>query len=163
MPLELSIEVNDAPADLEAFLNRVLEACMKVEGLEKAFVAGRIVDDPTIRALNAEFRGIDRATDVLSFPAVTYPPGMTARGAARLLKREGWYLGDFALSLEHARAQAEEYGHSVRREIGYLTAHSIFHLCGYDHMLPEEQAVMRQREEAAMRLLLLQREEEESE
>ena len=66
-------------------------------------------------------------------------------------------MGDIVISLEHARAQAAEYGHSVEREVGYLTAHSLFHLMGYDHMTGSDKKVMRAREEAAMALVDLKR------
>ena len=70
------------------------------------------------------------------------------------------YLGDIVISLEHARAQAQEYGHSTERELGYLTAHALFHLMGYDHMVESDKALMRAREKAAMALVDLRREGE---
>ena len=110
-----------------------------------------ITDDAGIRAINAEMRDIDRATDVLSFPMFELEPGNPPRDwkpyldpGTRLCP-----LGDMAISLERARAQAREFGHSVRREIGYLTIHSMLHLLGYDHL--DEGPMkrqMRDREEA---------------
>lgn len=161
MPIELSIETEGAPENLEAFLNEVFSACCQVEGIRDMSAAGRVVDDETIRLINREFRGIDRATDVLSFPSIAYPAGKTARDAPGRLRREGRYLGDFVLSLPHAQSQALEFGHSPKRELGYLTAHSIFHLCGYDHMTDADKARMREMEERAMALMGLRREEEE--
>lgn len=158
MPVELqwAIPVPDELADLEAFLNRVAEACFQIEGIGGAGFAVRIVDDAAIRALNRETRNIDSATDVLSFPTVAYPKGKTAKDCPKRLRREydpvlGCVnLGDCVINLNRARQQAEEYGHSLSRELGYLTAHSAFHLMGYDHMNEEEKAVMRDMEEKAL-------------
>ena len=106
-------------------------------------------------------RQVDRPTDVLSYPEINYPAGKTARDCPRLLKREydpdsGMvYLGDCVISLPRAQAQAAEYGHSLRRELGYLTAHSAFHLMGYDHMTDEDKAKMREMEKIAMRQVQL--------
>ncbi|MGN1069096.1 MAG: rRNA maturation RNase YbeY [Candidatus Fimadaptatus sp.] len=165
MRLEMDCEVA-LDDGLRALLERVMAACLEVEGLPDGCAAClRVTDDDEIHRINLEQRGVDRATDVLSFPSVTYPSG-TARDNLRLLRREydpdlgGMYLGDIVISLEHARAQAQEYGHSTERELGYLTAHALFHLMGYDHMVESDKALMRAREEAAMALVDLRREGE---
>ena len=140
MPIELQWEVPGDPGDLEAFLGRVADACMKIEGISGACFAVRVVDDEAIQILNREMRSIDRSTDVLSFPTVRYPAGTTARDNPKRLRREydpaigAVHLGACVLNLSRAQAQATEFGHSVERELGYLTAHSAFHLMGYDHM-----------------------------
>ena len=86
-----------------------------------------LTDDETIRALNREYRGIDRPTDVLSFPMYSFAEGDAPPD-------EGDFtLGDVVISVERAEAQAKEYGHSTRREIAFLTVHSILHLLGWDH------------------------------
>ena len=163
MAIELQCEVNGCPEGLEAFLNEVADACMELEGISKAGFAIRIVDDEAIHALNNEMRGIDSATDVLSFPTVRYPAGTTARDNPRRLKREydpalGYInLGDCVLNLNRAREQAAEFGHSLKRELGYLTAHSAFHLMGYDHMNDADKAVMRGMEKRAMQKLRIWR------
>lgn len=165
MPIELQNEVGAIPEGTEAFLSRVAEVCMALEGISGAGFAIRIVGDDDIRALNRDMRGIDSVTDVLSFPTVRYPAGRTARDVPRRLKREydpaiGYVnLGDCVLDLDRARKQAEEFGHSLRRELGYLTAHSAFHLMGYDHMTEEDRRVMRDMEKRAMRALKLWRSE----
>lgn len=162
--LELSIEVESAPQDLEARLSRVAQVCFEIEGIEKAEVYGRVVDDEAIRIINRDTRGIDRATDVLSFPTVTYPSG-TAKDNAKLIKREyniatgRSSLGDFVLSLPRARVQAAEYGHSLERELSYLTAHAMFHLMGYDHETDRDKRAMRAMEETAMARLGAKRDE----
>jgi len=163
VPIELQCEVEGCPEGLEAFLGEVAEACMALEGVSNAGFAIRIVDDAAIHALNREMRGVDSATDVLSFPTVRYPKGTTARDNPRRLRRE--YdpcleyinLGDCVLNLNRAREQAAEFGHSLRRELGYLTAHSAFHLMGYDHMNDADKAQMRGMEKRAMQQLQLWR------
>lgn len=109
-----------------------------------------ITNDKGIRVINQASRNIDSATDVLSFPMFQLEPGCPPEGEEFLdPETDLCPLGDMAISLERAIAQAKEFGHSVRREIGYLTIHSMLHLLGYDHMDEgEEKALMRSREEA---------------
>ena len=167
MAIELQWEIEERLDGLEEFLNRVADACFRIEGVRDVGFAVQIVDDARIQALNRTMRGIDRPTDVLSFPTVRYPKGTTARDNPKRLRREydpylGYVnLGDCVLNLDRARLQAEEFGHSLRRELGYLTAHSAFHLMGYDHMTESEKRVMREMEERAMQELSLLREPEE--
>ena len=135
------------------------DCCAVVEALPlSCAVHVMLTDDEAIRAVNREHRGIDKATDVLSFPTVAYAAGHTARQSAKALRREydaevnACFLGDILISVEHAAAQAMEYGHSFAREFCYLLTHGIFHLCGYDHMEPLEQKEMRTMEEKALEL-----------
>lgn len=100
------------------------------------------VDNNEIRQLNKEYRNMDRETDVLSFPI---DDDFMFEGPL--------LLGDIIISLEKALEQAEEFGHSVNREIAYLTAHSMLHLLGYDHMDEEEKSVMRGKEKEIMKRL----------
>lgn len=108
-----------------------------------------ITNDEGIRAINKAYRDIDKATDVLSFPMFQLTPGTPPEGEAYLdPETQMCPLGDMAISLERAIAQAKEYGHTVKREIGYLTIHSVLHLLGYDHVdEAEEKAAMRKEEE----------------
>ncbi|MGI6239604.1 MAG: cytidine deaminase [Christensenellales bacterium] len=155
--IELSIETSGAPEGLSALFEAVTAACFRAEGISEKLIAVKIVDDETIREINRETRGIDARTDVLSFPSVRYPPGKTARDCPKRLRREFLpargmaHLGDCAISLPRARAQAAEYGHSLSRELGYLIAHAAFHLMGYDHMTDADKARMREMEKRAMR------------
>ena len=157
--LQWDIPVPEGMEALEALLSRVASACFAAEGIPEAAFSVRIVDDEQIRELNRLQRGIDSATDVLSFPTVAYPAGHTARDCPRRIAREfdpGFgcpYLGDCVINLGRAREQARSYGHSLKRELSYLTAHSAFHLMGYDHMNEEERAVMREMEEKALESL----------
>jgi probable rRNA maturation factor len=104
-----------------------------------------LVDDESIQALNAEHRAKDAPTDVLSFPLLSadfvVPPG------------EPLHLGDVVVSYPRAVAQADEYGHSVDREVAYLVAHGVLHVLGYDHEVEHEQKLMRQKEEEALQPL----------
>jgi len=110
-----------------------------------------ITDDKGIRAINNASRKLDKPTDVLSFPMFQLEPGNPPDNWQAYLDPETGLcpLGDMAISLERAVSQANEFGHSTRREIGYLTIHSILHLLGYDHLDEGTQkAQMRSREEA---------------
>ena len=125
----------------------------------------RVTDDDEIRTINREQRGKDAATDVLSFPTVNYPAGKTAGACEALLREEfdpdtdACAIGDIVISMDHVRAQAAEYGHSERRECGYLLTHGLFHLMGYDHMTEAEKPVMRAMEEKTLASIGLTREE----
>ena len=110
-----------------------------------------VTNDRGIQAINSGSRGIDKPTDVLSFPMFQLVPGKLPEDWDDMLdpETEMCPLGDMAISLERAIAQAKEFGHSTRREIGYLTIHSMLHLLGYDHLDEGPmKAQMRQREEA---------------
>ena len=98
-----------------------------------------LTDDEGIREYNREYRELDRATDVLSFPSLLFKDGRGEAAATDIDPETGLlFLGDMVISLPRARAQAAEYGHSLRRELGFLTAHSALHMLGYDHMEPQE-------------------------
>lgn len=110
-----------------------------------------VTNDQGIHAINRASRNIDKPTDVLSFPMFQFTPSELPEDWELYLDPETGLcpLGDMAISLERAIAQAKEFGHSTRREIGYLTIHSILHLLGYDHLDEgTKKAIMRSREEA---------------
>ena len=154
--LQWEIPVPEGLTDVEALLEKVAGACFEAEGIENAAFAVRVTDDAGIRQLNRTMRNIDSPTDVLSFPTVQFPPGKTARACPKRLRREydpylgKTNLGDCVINLSRAIQQAEEYGHPLTRELAYLTAHSAFHLMGYDHMNGEEKKAMREMEERAL-------------
>lgn len=115
-----------------------------------------VTNDKGIRVINSASRNIDKATDVLSFPMFQLTPGELPEDWAEYLDPETGMcpLGDMAISLERAISQAKEFGHSTRREIGYLTIHSMLHLLGYDHLDEGPmKAQMRAREEAIAALI----------
>ncbi|NJN15589.1 MAG: rRNA maturation RNase YbeY [Oscillochloris sp.] len=148
-----SLEDHNLQALDLSLVERAITAILEAEAVADALEVGVLItDDAEIQRLNRDYRGIDSATDVLSFaddgdgPALIGPPD-----APR-------YLGDIAISYQRVLAQADEYGHSPARELAYLAAHGCLHLLGYDHERnPEDAAAMREREEAAMAKLGLSR------
>lgn len=156
----ISADVPGVDTGLSDFLGEVIRAALKAEGVDvPCEVDVLVTDDTGIRRVNLDMRGVDTPTDVLSFPMFDLSPGdkpssEDADPATGLVP-----LGDMCLSLERARAQAGEYGHSSRRELAYLAVHSVLHLLGYDHLdegpMKEQ---MRGREEAIMEGLGLPRE-----
>lgn len=133
-----------------SIIRQCVEATLEAENVSlPCEINVMITNDEGIRAINNAYRQIDKPTDVLSFPMFQLEAGKPPIGEEYLdPETEMCPLGDMAISLERAIAQAKEYGHSVRREVGYLTIHSVLHLLGYDHMDDgPEKAQMRQREE----------------
>ena len=117
-----------------------------------------LTDNSHIHTLNASARGVDAPTDVLSFPMLEYE--MAGEIQASPMDFEGKYLmlGDIVISLERAREQAAEYGHSLRREVGFLTVHSMLHLLGFDHIEETDGEVMRAKEKEILEEMRLPRE-----
>lgn len=150
----------------EALAEQVIsEALDCMECPYEASVGLLLTGDGEIQEINREQRGIDRPTDVLSFPMAEYDrPGDFAvfedRGCDYFDPDSGeLLLGDIVLSIDRVLAQAEEYGHSVRREYAFLIAHSMLHLMGYDHMTEGEAAEMERLQEEILRRLNIIREE----
>ena len=142
----------------EELINIINEVCEKALKAEEVNIPYQIsllfVDNEEIRDINRETRGIDKATDVLSFPMLDYPKDKVFKEVYKETKFNEIYLdgeelvlGDMVLSLERAKEQSIEYNHSFNREVCYLVVHSILHLLGYDHMEDEEKKRMRKREE----------------
>lgn len=127
---------------LKRLIRRGVEATLAYEEIDDhCEVSVTFVDNEEIREINRQFRNIDRATDVLSFPLFD-EDGMDAH-----VEELDCMLGDIVLSLERAREQAMEFGHSFEREVAFLTVHSVLHLLGYDHELSDEDdADMRKRQ-----------------
>ena len=165
---------NDSETDLEERLGdarklaqRVVEGCLMVLHCPyEAEVNVSIMDSGEVRQLNQQFRSIDQTTDVLSFPMVQYEK----EGDFSILERDGndgdnfnpetgeLLLGDIVLNAEKVISQAEEYGHSVKRELAFLVAHSMFHLFGYDHMTETEAREMESEQESVLTKLGITRE-----
>ena len=127
-----------------ALVKKAAAAALRAEGVDEPSEIGvTLTNDEGIHAINREQRGVDRPTDVLSFPIDEMDYDTNRR-----------YLGDMVLSLERAEAQGEEYGGGFEHEVQYLTVHSVLHLLGYDHLDEgEEKAKMRAREKAIMKEL----------
>ncbi len=138
-------------------LTRMEEAadqCLACENVDApCMISVCLCDDAYIRDINLRYRNIDTATDVLSFPTVSYPPERTAGACGALLRQEydadtgACFLGDLFISTEHVASQSAEYGHTPMREAVYLLVHGICHLMGYDHMEQHDKEKMRAMEE----------------
>ncbi|MBQ9839115.1 MAG: rRNA maturation RNase YbeY [Oscillospiraceae bacterium] len=137
---------------VSGIIRKCIQAVLTQEGIEvPCEINVFVTNDRGIHAINKASRNVDKPTDVLSFPMFQLEAGAPPTDWEPYLDPETGLcpLGDMAISLEHAIAQAKEFGHSSRREIGYLTIHSMLHLLGYDHLDEgEEKARMRSREEA---------------
>ena len=136
---------------VRSIIERCVKAVMEAEGVNLPCEINVLVtDDRGIQAINKASRGLDKPTDVLSFPMFQLEPGLPPDNDDYFdPETQLCPLGDMAISLERAVAQAKEFGHSVRREVGYLTIHSMLHLLGYDHLDEGPQkAQMREREES---------------
>jgi probable rRNA maturation factor len=162
-PLDLRLDLAAEPeyaGHLDAeLLYRAVERALLAEGVEGSVeITLVLTDDDEIRALNDAHRGVDEPTDVLSFPLEGSPRGPFPSGGAGSDDGPAFvtppdlarHLGDVVISFPRAEAQAREYGHSLRRELAYLTVHGALHLLGYDHEGESERAVMRAKEEAAL-------------
>ncbi len=153
MKLLWQIDTEVAPSWL-SLMQTAADCALLTEGVTReCAVSIRLCDDEAIHEINREYRDVDRATDVLSFPTVNYPAGLTAGQADKYLRRElddelnACMLGDLILSVPHVLAQAEEYGHSPERECAYLLVHGLCHLMGYDHIEEDDKRRMRAMEE----------------
>lgn len=137
---------------ISAIIRKCIEATLSAEGVTADCEINVLVtNDCGIQAINKASRNIDRPTDVLSFPMFQLEAGNQPLNWDEYLDFETGLcpLGDMCISLERATSQAKDFGHSVKREVGYLTIHSMLHLLGYDHLDEgEEKKLMRSREEA---------------
>lgn len=122
------------PTDAQlAAIRKAAECALTAEGAAERFASVVLTNDEIIHQYNRDYRGVDRPTDVLSFPAdegdeLTAPP-------------DG-FLGDIMISVPRAAVQGMELGHSTERELAFLTVHGLLHLLGYDHMIPEDEEIM---------------------
>lgn len=137
---------------ITSIIRKCIETTLCAEGIgADCEINVLITNDRGIHAINKASRNIDKPTDVLSFPMFQLEPGNPPQDWTDFLDFETQMcpLGDMCISLERATAQAKEFGHSVKREVGYLTIHSVLHLLGYDHLDEGAQKKqMRTREEA---------------
>lgn len=148
------------PFDIQEVLNSIMEAVMEMENCPyETTVNLLLTDNAGIREYNKNYRDMDRETDVLSFPNILFEH---AGDFTPVETNEVDYfdpdsgelvLGDIILSVERIQTQAQEYGHSELREFAFLTAHSMFHLCGYDHMEEKDAIVMEKKQEAILQEL----------
>lgn len=140
----------DENKDLEDLINKVLEECFKTEKIDdyKLYISVTLTNPEYIQKLNREYRQIDKATDVLSFP-------MFEKDEIKSLENLEFEetLGDIVISIERVEEQAKEYGHSFERELAYMVVHGFYHLMGEDHMNEDEKNIMRTKEENVLNKL----------
>lgn len=140
--------------DYNKLIERVVLGCLDYEDCPyEAEISILLTDDNEIKEINKQFRDLDKPTDVLSFPAIEFELAGDfsvideANGSLFNPESGEMILGDIVISVDQAITQAEEYGHSITREIAFLTAHSMFHLMGYDHMDDDDRKVMEAKQE----------------
>ena len=165
MTLNFVDEYNsDFPFDCREVAFLIMNAVLDAENCPyEATVDLTLTSDAEIHEINLQQRGIDRATDVLSFPMTQCPEA----GEFDFLEEDHFdsfdpdsgelMLGDIVISVDHVKVQAEEYGHSLLREFAFLVAHSMFHLIGYDHMTEPEAIVMEQKQKDILNSLHINR------
>lgn len=133
--MKLKYEINDNyGVDFKYdYLKKVIKRTLKHEKIENAYFSIIFVNNEEIKALNKEYRGIDKVTDVISF---------ALEDNEDLINNDTRVLGDIYICIPRALEQAENYGHSIKRELAFLTVHGLLHLLGYDHMEKEEEKEM---------------------
>jgi probable rRNA maturation factor len=153
--IDITEEINNTISD-------AIEEALLYEKFQDPFdISVIITDNPGIKAINLEFRNIDRETDVLSFPLLNYEDGpyeydkFEASDEDINPENGAVLLGDIVISIEKAYSQAAEYGHSFSREIAFLVVHSVLHLLGYDHEIEEDKVIMRNKEENILNTMML--------
>ncbi len=150
--------------DYETLIAEVIEASLNQEGCPyETEISVTITDNKGIQTINQEFRNMDKPTDVLSFPMVQFEqPGNFEEVDEESdeyfdLDTGEFMLGDIMISMDKVIEQADQFGHSLEREVGFLTAHSMLHLMGYDHMMIEEENIMNQKQEQILNKVGLKR------
>lgn len=151
--LELNYLDIDENNSYKEIIKKVLQKCFEIEKLENKnlYVNVVLTNTKNIKSINKEHRGIDKETDVLSFPMFEKDE------IASLDNTNEDILGDMVISIERVEEQAKEYGHSFERELAYMVVHSFYHLLGYDHMTEEDKKEMREKEENVLEILEIRR------
>ena len=148
--IEIFVQVEEDIKELET-VKEVLYGALKKEHLDHISFNLIIVDNHYIHELNKTYRGIDRETDVITF-------ALEDEDTLVLPEEDGRILGDIYISIDKAREQAKEYGHSFLRELCFLAVHGFYHLLGYDHQTEEEEKIMFQKQEEVLNLYGIKRE-----
>ena len=157
---EIIYEDVEPNEEYEKTIKKVLEECYKTENLtnSKLIITITLTTPEKIRQINNEYRQIDKATDVLSFPMFE-----KSELDEKIKKQEFLHedvLGDIIISVQKVEEQAKEYGHSFERELSYMVVHGFYHLMGYDHIEEKDKIIMRQKEENVLSKLGITREKE---
>ena len=142
-------------------IEKIVETCFKEEKLErtKLYLNVILTNPETIRTTNSKYRGIDKETDVLSFPMFEKDELEKIIEVEKTDQIEEDVLGDIMISIPRVIEQAKEYGHSVKRELSYMVVHGFYHVIGYDHIKEEDKKIMRPKEENILNKLKLTRED----
>ena len=152
----LDLEEND---QYEEIIKKVVEQCFKEEKIEnsKLYISITLTNPEHIHEINKQYRNVDRATDVLSFPM------FEKNEIDEKIKNNDFehedVLGDIVISIEKVEEQAKEYGHSFEREFAYMLVHGFYHLMGYDHIKDEDKVIRRKKEEIVLNKLGITRDE----
>ena len=152
----LDLEAEDK---YEEIIKRVIEQCFKEEKIEKSklYISIILTNPEHIHEINKQYRNVDRATDVLSFPMFEKDE-LDEKIKNNDFEHED-VLGDIVISIEKVEEQAQEYGHSFEREFAYMLVHGFYHLMGYDHIENDDKVVMRKKEEIVLNKLGITRDE----
>ena len=152
----LDLEANDK---YEEIIKKVVEQCFKEEKIEnsKLYISITLTNPEHIHEINKQYRNVDRATDVLSFPMFEKDE-IEEKIKNNDFEHED-VLGDIVISIEKVEEQAKEYGHSFEREFAYMLVHGFYHLMGYDHIEDSDKVIMRKKEEMVLNKLGITRDE----
>ena len=152
----LDLEAEDK---YEEIIKRVIEQCFKEEKIEKSklYISIILTNPEHIHEINKQYRNVDRATDVLSFP-IFEKEEIDEKIRTQDFEHED-VLGDIIISIEKVKEQAVEYGHSFEREFAYMLVHGFYHLMGYDHIQEADKVIMRAKEEKVLEKLGIRRDE----
>ncbi len=157
--MELIIERTIENTQFDEVIELAIKASLAEEDMdENCEISVTLCTSEEIAVLNKEYMGRDGATDVLSFPQLSFDEDKCIFEDSLTYNGDNLLLGDIVISLERAAEQAEEYGHSERREVGFLTVHSMLHLLGYDHMEDAEREEMQAKEKKILAAMNLPRE-----
>lgn len=145
--------------EYEKTIKKVIEQCFKEENMEdsKLYISITLTTPEHIHEINKQYRNVDRATDVLSFP-IFEKEEIDEKIRNHDFEHED-VLGDIVISIEKVEEQAKEYGHSFEREFAYMLVHGFYHLMGYDHIQEEDKVIMRVKEEKVLKKLGIRRDE----
>ena len=157
--MELIIERTIENTSFDEVIELAVKASLAEEDMdENCEISVSLCTNEEIAELNKEYMGRDGATDVLSFPQLAFDEDKCIFEDTMTYNGDNLLLGDIVISLERAAEQAEEYGHSERREVGFLTVHSMLHLLGYDHMEDADREEMQAKEKKILAAMNLPRE-----
>lgn len=162
--MELTIEKSIKTDEFDEIIEKAIRTALSEEKIEQECeISVTLCSNEEITALNEEYMKREGPTDVLSFPMLSFDEERKMLPESMVYDDGLLVLGDIVISVEKAKRQAEEYGHSVMREIGFLTVHSMLHLLGYDHMEEDERKIMQSKEKIILNDMNLPREKTEEE